>query len=532
MRPTRLALIPAAAGLAVVAEWVSYGGGDEPGLVVADGVVGFVLLSAAVVAWDRHGESLVGPLKGLAGLAWFAGNFWPAVLFIHRGPLVHLHLSYPTGRLRWRPATVTVAAAYVLAAVEAFARNDVMTLVLAALVATAAGAAFLRTSGTARRAGGPALAAALAFAGVLALGAVNRVSGWQLDRGMLWAYDAVVAGVVLLLLADLLRGRWADAVVTELVVDLGGRADTGTLRDELGRALGDRSLVLGYWLPEEARYVDDAGHPVNFADHEPGRVVTPIEHNGEPVAVLLHDAAVLDDPALVEAVAAAARLAVSNARLQADAQDRVVALAASRRRIVEAADAQRRRLVEDLRDGVQRRLDDVTQLLDEVRGGAARTEASLLDDVDSELRNARAEIDAFAQGIHPRALTDGGLAAALPALTRRAGVPVQLTISTGKLPLAIEAAVYFLCSEALTNVAKYAGAAHVAVDVSQSGRRITATVADDGVGGADPSRGSGLRGLTDRFEALGGWLSIESRRGLGTRLLATLPIEVGRTEQG
>ena len=140
--------------------------------------------------------------------------------------------------------------------------------------------------------------------------------------------------------------------------------------------------------------------------------------------------------------------------------------------------------------------------------------------------NARAEIDAFAHGIHPRALTDGGLAAALPALTRRAGVPVQLTISTGRLPLAIEAAVYFLCSDALTNVAKYSGAAHVAVDVNQSKRRITATVADDGVGGADPSRGSGLRGLTDRFDALGGWLSIESRRGVGTRLLATLPVEV------
>jgi hypothetical protein len=105
--------------------------------------------------------------------------------------------------------------------------------------------------------------------------------------------------------------------------------------------------------------------------------------------------------------------------------------------------------------------------------------------------NARAETDAFAHGIHPRALTDGGLAAALTALTRRAGVPVQLTISTGRLPLAIEAAVYFLCSDALTNVAKYSGAAHVAVDVNQSKRRITATVADDGVGGGRPEPGLG-----------------------------------------
>jgi hypothetical protein len=214
---------------------------------------------------------------------------------------------------------VTVAGAYLTAAVEAFARDDGVALALAGLVAAAAGVAYLRTSGTARRAGVPALVAALALAGALALGAVSRLAGWEVDRGILLAYDAVVAGAVLVLLGDLLRGRWADAVVTDLVVDLGGRADTGTLRDELGRALGDRTLVLGYCLPDEARYADDAGSPVDPDAAGAGRVVTPIEADGEPVAVLVHDAAVLDDTDLVEAVAAAARLAVSNARLQADA---------------------------------------------------------------------------------------------------------------------------------------------------------------------------------------------------------------------
>jgi signal transduction histidine kinase len=531
VRPFRLALFPAAAALALAAEWVSFDRGDEPGLVVADGVVGFVLVGAAVLAWDRRGKSLVGPLMGLAGLAWFAGNFWPAVLFFHRGPLVHLHLSYPTGRLRWRPAQVTVAAAYVSAAVEPFARNDVLTLVLAGLVAIVSATAFLRTSGTARRAGVPALGAALAFAGVLALGAVNRLAGWQVDRGMLWVYEAVVAGAVLVLLADLLRGRWADAVVTDLVVDLGSRDDTGTLRDELGRALGDPSLMLGYWLPHEGRYVDDAGRPLDLTEHDPGRVVTPIEHGGEPVAVLVHDAAVLDDPGLVDAVAAAARLAVANARLQADARERVAALAASRRRIVEAAHAQRRQLAGELNQGVQRRLDGVAELLDDVRSCAAGPGAALLDEADAELRTARAEIDEFAQGIHPGALTEGGLAAALPALAGRTGLPVQLMVATGRLPVAIEAVVYFVCSEALTNVTKYASAAHVSVDVGRSGDRVTVTIADDGIGGADPNRGSGLRGLADRVAALGGRLTIESPTGIGTRLLGTLPIEVADSEQ-
>ena len=184
---------------------------------------------------------------------------------------------------------------------------------------------------------------------------------------MLWTYDVVVATVVMVLLVDLLRGRWADAVVTDLVIDLGGRADTGMLRDELGRALGDPSLVIGYWLPDERRYVDDAGRTVEPGITLPGRVVTPIEDNGEPVAVLVHDDAVLDDPGLVDSVAAAARLAVSNARLQAGARERVAALAASRRRIVEAADVQRRRIVGELAEAVETRLDAANRLLEEVR---------------------------------------------------------------------------------------------------------------------------------------------------------------------
>ncbi len=134
---------------------------------------------------------------------------------------------------------------------------------------------------------------------------------------------------------------------------------SGTLQDTLGRALGDRSLVLGYWLPEEARYVDDAGRPLELPEPGGERAVTRIAHDGEPVGVLVHDAAALDDPGLVEAVAAAARLAVSNARLQAEVRARVVELAASRSRLVEAADEQRRLLEAELRDGAEQRLADV-----------------------------------------------------------------------------------------------------------------------------------------------------------------------------
>ena len=523
MRLLRLALLLGAVALAVAAEWVSYEPGDLA-LIVADGAVGLILVTCGVVAWERRGESRVGPLMVLSGYTWFAGNFWSQLLYLHRGPLVHLYISYPTGRLRRRLAQVTVAAAYVDALVRPIAQNDVITLVLAGLVAAAALDGFLRASGTARRAGVPALAAALAFAGVLAFGAVERLAGWNADREALWAYDIVIGCLAVLLLIDLLRGRWAEAVVADLVVDLGKRADTLTLQDELGRALGDRSLVLGYWLPEQGRYVDDAGRPVEPPEPGAGRAVTPIAHDGEPVAVLVHDETVLEDPALVEAVASAARMAVSNARLQAEVRARVLELAASRRRIVEAADAQKRRLERDLNAGAERRLARVAAILEETRAAMDSRSAAMVAETEDELRGARAELHDFGQGIHPSALTEGGLAAALPDLARRAGVHVELEVSVGRLAPPVEAAVYFLSSEALTNAAKHARATKVTIGVTQRGDRLFTAIADDGVGGADPAGGTGLVGLGDRIEALGGRLSVESPPRQGTRLLAEIPV--------
>jgi signal transduction histidine kinase len=524
MRLLRLALLPGAAVLAVVAEWVSYQGGDL-GLVVADAVVGLVLVACGVVARERRGESRVGPLMALAGYTWFAGNLWPQLLYLHRGPLVHLHISYPTGRLRRRLAQATVVAAYVNAMVEPFLRNDVFTLVIVVLVAAAALDGFLRASGTARRAGIPALAAALTFACVLALGAVQRIAGWDADLTVLWAYDIVIACLALVLLVDLLRGRWAEAVVADLVVDLGKRADTRTLRDELGRALGDRSLVLGYWLPEEDRYVDEAGRPVELPDPATGRAVTPIAHDGEPVAMLVHDQAVLEDRALVDAVTSAAGMAVSNARLEAEVRARVLELAGSRRRIVEAADAQRRRLERELRVGTEHRLGRVATLLDQTRAEMDGPAAASLAEVEEDLRGARAELRDFAQGLHPSALRKGGLGAALPELAGRAAIPVELEISVGTVPPAVEAAVYFVCAEALANAAKHAEASSVTISISQSSGRLSLTLVDDGVGGADVGKGSGLRGLADRVEALGGQLAVQSPMGGGTRLNATIPVD-------
>jgi signal transduction histidine kinase len=521
MRPLRLALLPIGIFFGLVAEWIAYDDGSV-GLAVADLVVGCVLIGCGVVAWDRRPESRTGALMSLAGFTWFLGTVFAPALYLHRGPLVQLHLSYPSGRLPTRLSRAVVAAAWVDAAIEPLASNDPLTLVLSAAVALTALQMFLRTSGTARKAAHPALAAALGFAGVLAFGAIGRAAGWN-PEVVLWTYDAVIASLAIVLFVDLMRPRWTDAVVTGLVVDLGPPQEAATIRDKLARALGDPGLVVGYRLPGTGTFVDDGGSPIEPPGPGSGRVMTPIADHGEQIAVLVHDAGLLAERKLVDSVAAAARIALANARLQADAHTRAEELEASRRRIVEAADAERRRLEQELRLGAERRLGTVAALLEEV-GTTGGTASSAIQTLARELDEARRELREFAQGIHPSALTDGGLMHALALWGERSTVTVEIHGKVDRLPEPIEAALFFVCSEALANVAKHAAASQVSFELGEERGVVILRVEDNGVGGADPSLGSGLRGLADRVEALGGRLSFASPRGGGTRIVAELPL--------
>ena len=178
-----------------------------------------------------------------------------------------------------------------------------------------------------------------------------------------------------------------------------------------------------------------------------------------------------------------------------------------------------------MRGGAEQRLTRVERLLAQAHEAANQRAGAQLTEIEGELRGARAELRDFAQGIRPSALTEGGLRAALPELAGRAGIPVELEISVGTVPPAVEAAVYFVCAEALANAAKHAEASSVTISISQSSGRLSLTLVDDGVGGADPGKGSGLRGLTDRVEALGGQLSVRSPIGGGTRLDAMIPVD-------
>jgi signal transduction histidine kinase len=199
-------------------------------------------------------------------------------------------------------------------------------------------------------------------------------------------------------------------------------------------------------------------------------------------------------------------------------------LRASRARIVEAGDAERRRLERDLHDGAQSRLVALALLLRSARRRADGELAELLDQAQAELHTSLEELRELARGIHPAVLTDRGLEPALESLTSRAPLPVTLDVQSERLPGAVESAAYFVVSEALTNVAKYAQATQATVAVRRANGSVTVEVTDDGVGGADATGGSGLRGLADRLAALDGTLALDSPAGRGTRLHAEIPV--------
>jgi signal transduction histidine kinase len=331
-------------------------------------------------------------------------------------------------------------------------------------------------------------------------------------------------------LFGLLRSRVLQAgAVTELLHRMGEGSDRSGLREMLSAALGDRSLQVVYWLEDKRRWVDAAGKPTTLPDDDdPARAVTRVEREGRAVGAIVHDRSLCEDAELVSSVAAATGLSIENERLQAQLRARVEELRASRARIVEAGTAERRRLERNLHDGAQQRLVALSLTMRLAQGKLRKdpdVAEKLLGGAQEELARALEELRELARGIHPAVLSDRGLAPALEALAGRSPVPVDLAgTPRERLPPAVEAAAYFVVAEALTNVVKYANASQARVCVSRSNGHAVVEVADDGVGGADPDRGSGLRGLADRISALDGTLELRSPEGAGTLLRAEIPV--------
>jgi signal transduction histidine kinase len=526
-----------------------------------------VWVIAGLIAWRARPESRVGPLMVLIGWlhpaepllgglfgAYVQWIFWlvsPIATLI-----LILALSFPSGRLTGsaRVAAGLAWAHFGLGAVATLfqvrsvrcpacppnplpfphdsAVNDAISAIAAplwiaawALTAVILAQRWRGASPPARRALNPMLWGMLQYAVIaVLLPLVGFGAGdGRPDKPGFWSFALIPVGFLI----GMLRTRQHRSVVADLMVELGSAPEPRRLRQLLARTLGDPSLQVAFWLPDRQTYVDADGSPVELPAEDERRRVSVLQQDDEPLAALVYDPALLEDPKLLGAVTNAARLALENSRLQAELRARLQQIRDSRRRLVNATDAERKRIERNLHDGAQQTLLGLRIAVRLARNQAGADPAvldALLAEIDAELQAAVEELRALARGVHPAVLSDAGLEPALAELARRAAIPTRLTCDCAeRLPPAIETAAYYVAAEALANVLKHAHASHVEIALARADGHATIEVADDGCGGADRS-GGGLSGLRDRVEALEGTLAIDSDAHTGTRVRAEFPL--------
>jgi signal transduction histidine kinase len=331
-------------------------------------------------------------------------------------------------------------------------------------------------------------------------------------------------------LIGLLRSGLDMSSVGDLVVKLSGGLAPEQLQPALAHALHDPSLEVAYWLPAQEWFADLEGRRIELPTGDSERAVSVLGDPASPVAALIFDSSLVDEGQLVDTAAAALHLALQNARLQVQLRAQLEEVRQSRARLVEAADNERQRVERDLHDGAQQQLVTLLLSLQDTKTEAIRRSdhetATLIDANIAELKEALGELRELARGIHPTILTQAGLVPAIRSLTERCPIPVDVTGELGDARLAppLEAALYFVVSEAITNAVKYSKGRRMCVSFGRHSGFAVVEVSDDGVGGADVSVGSGLRGLTDRVAAVGGRLIIKSdHTGGGTTIHAEVP---------
>ena len=340
--------------------------------------------------------------------------------------------------------------------------------------------------------------------------------------------ERLAFGVVpIVYLIWLFRARMGRVGASDLIVELGRGIEPGRLRDAIASALHDPSLELGFWIRDPDEYVDIDGHPVSVVPVA-GRAVTILERHGRKVAALVHDEALSENPALLDAVSSAAGLALENDRLLAELRVQLDEVRDSRARLVEASVTERRRLERNLHDGAQQRLVTLSlhlRMAQETLHDDPLAAEAMLDGVGEDLKQALDELRELARGLHPAVLTDRGLGPALQALANRAPFSVEIIgVQALRLPESVEAAIYYVVAESLTNAAKHAQATEGSVELSTTPEAVVVEIRDNGRGGANLSNGTGLRGLADRVDALRGELLVQSDSVGGTVIRAELPL--------
>jgi signal transduction histidine kinase len=472
-------------------------------MIALDIAVGVAFLFAALTFRRTPAHAA---LLAATGLLWFAGDLVGVLVFAHRGPFTHFLLLYPDTRLRsWLKRSVVIGA-YVGSFIYPIGQLTVITaaLFVAVLIAGVVGAPRV-PSASPRSARLASVGAALLW-GLLTAAAVARLAGARIDGFMLVAYQIALVGILTAIAIDSRYRLSRTAIVTSLAVDLGERS-VRSLRDILAEVLGDPSVVVG--LVSDDGLTDEAGRPL-VLNPTASQVVTDLFEGNHRIATLQHDAALLRDKKLLDSVTALAAVALTNARLQHEVRARIAVVEASRSRLLAVADDERDRLEAQLHDSVLTRLAHVEALLG--RFGSA--------DLCQQLESTRDTIRAFARGVYPRRLEEVGLAV-LREMTLSVD-HVEVNVPDERFLPDVEAAAYFLCVEALTNVAKYAQATATRVSIEVAGQTLAVEVADNGIGGADPAKGTGLLGLQDRLDVLGGVLAVESS-GRGTRVRGVIP---------
>jgi signal transduction histidine kinase len=545
-------------------------------LALRDWVPGATWLVAGLFAWRRRPDVVIGRVMVVIGFAWFIGGLGgnPWIIGFNQvfqnldlALVAWLVFAYPTGHIarRYERVYVALVIAWIFSVQTAFALtlngptyyhcacppnalavfdsprtyDAIHSVTDPGGAAVAAGVfvllilRFLKMTPAARRALSALWIGSLLLAVfVIADNIVNNNSAHLSQSAfLLWdrVKDAAYAAIPIAFAVGLLGVRMSRGRVGRLVDDL-STAEGDRLRAALARALGDPSVDVLYRVMGSEGLVDADGQPRAVPTGDPGREVTPLAYRGEQLGVLVHDAALSEQRELIGSVCAALGLSLANQRLQAEIRAQLADVQASRARIVQAGDAERKRIERNLHDGAQQRL-VATRLnlrLAASRAGTSDPELGReLQDSIEELEQAISELRTLARGIHPAVLTDEGLAAAVDALVDRAAVPVHVESQLeGRLPADIEAAAYYVVAEALTNVDKYACATSVEVTLTATHHQLCVIVCDDGVGGANPARGSGLRGLDDRVAAAGGRLFVSDQPGGGTCVRAQIPIPV------
>jgi signal transduction histidine kinase len=552
-----VAFVAAAAGRAPPSGVLTTYAGVSTGAFAADLAAGIGLLAAASVALVDPVTARLGAFAGLSGAAWFAPDLegWPGAPSLVRSlgsaavplfiaALAFLVVGAPRGLIRPRPLRIVTALGLLLlvgvSASRALVRDPLLdpycwrdcvdhallvhadpglasaldrvwlgaTVVLGLLVCAIALDRLARGTPQARR-----VLTTILVPGALAA-ATEAVYAFALLRhpsenprsaeftALFFARAVAVAALAAGLLLAVAGMRRQRAAVARLADALGEAPLPGRLRDSLAAAFGDPRLEVGYWLREPGRYVDTEGNDIDALTATKERAVTPIVRNGTPVAVVIHDASLLDE-SFERDLGSAARLAVENERLQAEVRAQLEALQASRARVTERGDNERRRLERNLHDGAQQSL---LALSLDLRLARSRAEAEgnrdLIAALSATLEDTQYALDELrelAHGIYPAVLAEAGLTRALETLADLAPVPVHLSaVPDERLAPPVEAALYIAVQETVAD-ADTRGASFVEVEVRNAERYVTLSVVDDG-----RPRSSTLIHVSDRIGALGG----------------------------